>query len=206
MAPHYNFEYEFNEALIDRVADAFLRHQKKKAPLNAKFWKGLLVMLFCTVLFGTLTVFGILTDLPMVIMMIPILLLGFFGCLLSLALILISTAFAVAPFSRWIIRRRLLSFIPHSYDRTIRWTFADENFGVKTTDVDRQLPWSAIRRLYQEPDFWFLGVQNGPDLILPVETLNNEVKEFILSKTADVCVSAQSVPINSGAVESSMSH
>lgn len=182
----YSFEYEISEELSARMADSFVRQRRKQAPLDAKFWKAISFLLLCTLVSAALVAISYLAEISIAILFIPAVFLGLFGGVLFLVMISIVTARVIEGISVWLIRRRLIASIPHSYDRKVRWTFTNEGFHVHTADKDRQVPWHAIRRFLSDSDFWFLGVQDGPDLILPVENLGTDVKELIRAKAANL--------------------
>jgi hypothetical protein len=104
--------------------------------------------------------------------------------MLFLVTTLITIARVIEGMLSWLIRRRLLAEIFRWRDRKVRWTFSNEGFRVHAADKDRDVPWHAVRRLVPDCDFWFLGIQDGPDLILPIENLGHEEKEFIRAKAA----------------------
>jgi hypothetical protein len=184
MSPSYLFEYEASEELSARAADAFLRSRRGQAPLDAKFWKAIGVLLLCTFVAAAVYALCSLAALSIAFRLIPALFLGLFGGVLSLVAVLVPASRAIERVSSWFIRRRLQAGIPDSLDRTVRWTFTSEGFQVRVAEKHRKTPWSAIRRFVPDSEFWFFGVQDGPELVLPVDNLPNEVKELICAKTA----------------------
>jgi hypothetical protein len=191
MSPLYSIEYELSEELSARVAEAFLRGPAKDAPSGLSFWKSISILLLCTFGSGALLVLCYLAEMPIGLVFIPAALLGLFGGVLCRVVVATATAVVSGGLARWVIRRRLIRQIPDSYDRNVRWTFANEEFQVHTADKDRQMPWSALRRFRADPEFWFLGVQDGTELILPVENLSNDLRTLILSKTANLSAPAK---------------
>jgi hypothetical protein len=127
---------------------------------------------------------GYLAQVPVALVFVPLALLGLFGGVLSLVAISILISTTTVGWSRWLIRRRLIAGLPHAQGRTVRWTFTDEGFQVQTAAKTRQVPWTAIRRVLVDPDFWFLQVHDGPELLLPAVHLSAEVRNLICKRAA----------------------
>jgi hypothetical protein len=198
MSPIHSFEYELDEESSARATEVFIRGQCLKAPVTAKQWRAMGVLLICALVSGALLTLGYWAELPIGILFIPGAFLGLFGGVLSLAIFAIVTGALVAWPARWVIRRRLLAQVPDSYDQKVHWTLTEQEFHVHTASKDYQLPWEQVRRFLADSEFWFLGIQNGPDLILPVEKLPNEVRELIRSKTANLPVTVAKTVNHSG--------
>jgi hypothetical protein len=175
----HSFEYELSQELAERAAEAFLRTRARRVPLDARCWRAMSILLLCALVSAALAGMGYLAQVPVALAFVPLALLGLFGGVLSLAAISFLIGTTIVGLSRWLIRRRLIAGIPHSQDRTVRWTFTDEWFHAQTADKTRQVPWTAIRRVLVDPDFWFLQLHDGPELVLPVVNLSAEVRDLI---------------------------
>jgi hypothetical protein len=142
------------------------------------------ILLLCALVSAALAGMGYLAQVPVALVFVPLALLGLFGGVLSLAAISFLIGTTTVGLSRWLIRRRLIAGLPHSQNRTVRWTFTDEGFHVQTADKTSQVPWTAIRRVLMDPDFWFLQVHDGLELVLPVVNLSAEVRDLICKRAA----------------------
>jgi hypothetical protein len=204
MSPVYSFEYELDKETAARAAEVFVRAQRLKVPMTAKQWRAMGVLLLCASVSGALLFLGYVADVSTGILFIPGAFLGLFGGVLSLAMFSFVSAAMIAGPARWIMRRRLLDQVPDSYDRKVHWTFTEQEFRVHTATKDRQVSWQEVRRFLADSDFWFLGVRNGSDLILPVENLAFEVRELIRRKTANLPVTAAKAANRSGDLSSTV--
>jgi len=190
MSLAYTFDYELSEDLAARVADAFVRSRFRHAPLDAKFWKAMALLLVCAVASGAMLALGYTVELPLPILVVPAAFLGLFGGVLALATSAIVAARLIQGPSRWLIRRRMLAGLPAPLERKVRWTFTDDGFHVRSANNDRQIPWQDLRSFIADPEFLFLSIKKGPDLVLPVENLSNEVKDLLRAKAASSLVPA----------------
>jgi hypothetical protein len=147
--------------------------------VDRKFWSALVVLVLWVTLCGLTLLLGILLDAPWWLWLIPAALLAIFGSMLLLLLSLHLFVLLIRPLARWGTRRTLMAGYRDVADRTIRWTFADNQCAVRSAISDCQVPWQGLRQLRLYPAFWTLGLKNGPDLILPVELLTPEVQGLI---------------------------
>jgi hypothetical protein len=106
--------------------------------------------------------------------------LGAAGVVMMLVLILIaSLALATA-------RRRCERTMPldHSAGEPplVRWTFSDDGFRTELDGATRDVTWDRVRLLLVTPNFWLVGVNRGPDLMLPRDVIPGGVRELVREK------------------------
>jgi hypothetical protein len=186
MPEQFSIKYEFTEAMAARAADSYIRAHIKG--LDAKFWTALGVLVLWVTICALVLLLGILLSMPWWILLIPIGLLAIFGGMLLLLLSLHLFVVVVRPLARWGTRRKMMAGYRDLADRTIHWAFADHQFAVRSAISDRAVPWRELRQLRLYPDFWALGLKNGPDLMLPVEVLSPEVQRLIRAKAREAGV------------------
>lgn len=175
MSARFSFEYEFTDDVALRATSA--------GPLNAKFLRALWPLLLAFLATGSVVALdrvlewpaGLLDGVPEVLMIL-------LGGMLALMILLQSLALLVMSRTR----RQLLKWALNLRDRRIRWDFSDDSFGVHTSDSERRMTWSDVRRLRTGPEFWILGIKGGPDLLLPAVHLTDEIRELIRARTADL--------------------
>jgi len=122
------------------------------------------------------------------IMVIPIAVFAIFGGMLLILLLLHLFVVVARPLVRWNVRRQMMAGYQDLADRTIRWTFADDQFEVHSALRDREVPWEQLRRIRVWPGFWALGLKGGPDLMLPMEHLATDVQRLIRRKAREAGV------------------
>jgi hypothetical protein len=183
MQNQFSFEYEFTEAFAARTADAYVHAHVKN--VDRKFWTALVVLILWVTLCGLTLLLGILVDAPWWLWVIPAAFLAIFGSMLLVLLSLQLFVLLIRPFARWGTRRKMMAGYRDVADRTVRWTFADDQFAVRSAISSRQVPWQGLRQLCLSPEFWTLGPKNGPDLLLPVELLTPEVQGLICGKARE---------------------
>ena len=185
---HCSLEYEQSEDLATRAADAFVRSRYKKTRPDAKLWRAMSILLLCAFASALLAAVGYLAEVPVVLLFVPLALLGLFGGVVFLAMFSLLAGIVADACLHRVVRRRMIAAIPLSDERTVRWTFTDNGFEVQGAGKARQVPWSAVRSIVPSSDFWFLSVEGGPDLALPVENLAADVRNSILSKVAATAI------------------
>jgi hypothetical protein len=183
MQNQFSFEYQFTDAFAARTADAYVRAHVKN--VVRKFRTALGVLVLWLALCGLSLLLGILLDAPWWLWLIPAAFLAVCGSMLLLLLSLQLFVVTIRPLARWGTRRRMMAGYRDVANRTIRWTIADDRFAVCSAISNRQLPWQVLRQLRLYPEFWTLGLKNGPDLILPVEPLTPEVQGLIRGKARE---------------------
>src|SRR6516164_3336563 len=119
-------QYEYTDALAERAANSYVRANMNN--LDAKFWTALAGLVVFVFLFGLAVLMGYLLDLDWWIMVIPIAVFAIFGGML---LLLLPRFVVVArPLVCWNVRRQMMAGYQDLADRTIRWTFVDDQFAV----------------------------------------------------------------------------
>jgi hypothetical protein len=184
MTSAFAVEFEANEDLCTRVAEALIRIRGKRVPLNAPFWRAIGVLFLCALGSTALAALCYRHDLPAGVALIPEAFVGFFGGVLLLVVVAVVPAALLEPIARLTIRRRLVAQLPDSFDRSVRWDFTEETFRIRTAQKDRETPWSALRCLVIDPEFWFFSVDDSKELILPAAILSNDLQELIRRKAA----------------------
>lgn len=88
----------------------------------------------------------------------------------------------VPPFARWYTGRTVRRELRKLSHRTIRWTFFDDRFETHSAAINRKVPWTDLREVQLLPGFWFLNLESGPQLSIPLMALSADVQAIILRK------------------------
>ncbi len=184
MPARYSIEYEFSDALAKRAAGIFVRDSRKD--LSIKFWRALPTIVLYAMLSGLTLLLGYLLDIPDEIMVLPIGLVAFFGGILFLLSSLHTVALLFEAIARWRIARQLAAPLEEAGGRAVRWQFDEGHFEVHSAVAHRTVPWDNLRSFHAGSKFWVLGVKDGPNLLLPLEFLDDPARKFVQQKTAAI--------------------
>jgi hypothetical protein len=70
-------------------------------------------------------------------------------------------------------------------DPTVRWVFTADGFETTLRDRTRGVPWAGVRSFVATPEFWIVGVKDGPDLLLPRDAVPAGVEALLREKLGE---------------------
>jgi hypothetical protein len=68
---------------------------------------------------------------------------------------------------------------------TVRWVLTADGFETTLRGQTRGVAWSGVRAFLVTPEFWIVGVKNGPDLFLPREAASAGVEALLREKLGE---------------------
>jgi hypothetical protein len=176
--PLGSFEYEVTDDLAAQSAVVFyqsqIQHVKEGLPQ-----KGVtapvtsLATVMATLLFAIGLALFSLDNSALKWMLIGV------ACLVLLVLSFKAALYYLPAFTRWYARRGALRAVRKLPDRHVRWTFYEDRIETQTGTVERIVPWGDVRRVLALPDFWFLGLNSGTILSIPVQVLRDDLQTLI---------------------------
>jgi hypothetical protein len=182
MRAQFAFEYQITEPLAERVAEYIVRTFQKDLTPSYLTLAGKLLL--CVLMCAAVALLGEFWEMSEFLVLIPWTFAGLIFILFALMSFLQLVATTAQAIARMRIRRTFLGKSNDGLPRVVSWEFTNEDFTTRLSDAcePRQTPWNQVARFRMDTEFWILGIKDGPDLVLPVEFLNQELRDFIAMK------------------------
>lgn len=92
--------------------------------------------------------------------------------------------FAVGTAGYFIYKRRAFSVFDQMKETKATMRFDDEGISVQSDIGSSRIRWKMIRKVWRFPEVWLLFYGNESYSTLPIGTLSDELKGFIVDKVA----------------------
>lgn len=81
--------------------------------------------------------------------------------------------------------RKYLEDAAKWYGRQVLYELSEEKITFKSDDADQVYPWKLVERLTTAKDQWTLSGWSGAHIVFPLESMDEDIKQFIRQKVYD---------------------
>lgn len=78
-------------------------------------------------------------------------------------------------------KRRVKEWVEEP-SQLIVWRFTQDGMSVRKGAISVEIPWTAVEKVYKFRNAWAFLIRDGPALVLPDYSIDDELKRFIVAQ------------------------